>query len=50
MDDSFNLFVELFLKLWQLWGLNCFIILPLFLGVVAVSDFLSWLREKGGGR
>jgi hypothetical protein len=50
MDDSLHLFFELFLKLWQLWGLNCFLILPLFLGVVAVSDFLSWLREKGGQR
>ena len=50
MDDSFHLFFELFLHLWQLWGLNCFLILPLFLGVVAVWDFVAWRNEKGGGR
>jgi hypothetical protein len=50
MDDSFCLFFELALHLWQLWGITIFLIIPLFLVVVAAWDFLIWLNEKGGGR
>jgi len=50
MDDSFNLIWELALHCWQLWGITIFLIVPLFLAVVAAWDFFIWLDEKGGGR
>jgi hypothetical protein len=50
MDDSFYLFFELALHCWQLWGITIFLIIPLFLVVVAAWDFFIWLDEKGGGR
>jgi hypothetical protein len=47
MDDSFWLFWELAMHLWQLWGIAIFGFIPLFIGVAAFWDFVEFRNEKG---
>jgi hypothetical protein len=42
--EDFPVIVELALRLWQLWGMALFLILPLFLIAPAVWAFAAWRK------